>query len=150
MSLQDWLKSGWLTEYQTSLQEIKDLLVVAERDLNDCRTARKAGLSPDWQLNIAYNAALQLATAALAAAGYRASREAHHYRVVGSLAYTIGADAHVVARLDRFRKKRNISDYERAGSVSDKEVEEMLALAENLNDSVRKWLKDNHPELVEH
>ena len=56
----------------------------------------------------------------------------------------------MVARLDRFRKKRNISDYERAGSVSDKEVEEMLALAENLNDSVRKWLKDNHPELVEH
>ena len=107
MSLQDWLKNGWLTEHQTSLQEIKNLLVVAERDLNDCRTARKAGLSPDWQLNIAYNAALQLATAALAATGYRDSREAHHYRVVRSLAYTIGADASVVTRLDRFRKKRN-------------------------------------------
>lgn len=150
MSLQDWLKNGWLTEHRTSLKEITNLLAVAERDLNDCRTARKAGLSPDWQLNIAYNAALQVSTAALAATGYRASREAHHYRVVKSLAYTIGADANVVARLDRFRKKRNISDYERAGSVSDQEVEEMLALAENLNDSVIKWLKDNHPELVEH
>jgi ABC-type proline/glycine betaine transport system substrate-binding protein len=70
MSLQDWLKNGWLTEHRTSLKEIKDLLAVAERDLNDCRTARKAGLSPDWQLNIAYNAALQVATAALAAAGF--------------------------------------------------------------------------------
>jgi hypothetical protein len=48
-------------------------------------------LSPDWRLNIAYNAALQAATAALAAAGYRASREAHHCRAIQSLAFTIGS-----------------------------------------------------------
>ncbi len=30
---------------------------------------------PDWRFAIAYNAALQAATAALAASGYRASRE---------------------------------------------------------------------------
>jgi hypothetical protein len=45
-------------------------------------------ISEDWKLNIAYNAALQAATAALAAAGYRAAREQHHYRTIQSLALT--------------------------------------------------------------
>jgi hypothetical protein len=35
------------------------------------------GLHPDWAFNIAYNAALQVATAALAAAGYQAERLNH-------------------------------------------------------------------------
>ena len=56
MSLKDWLKKGWLVEHQASQQEIADLLTVAERDMADCRAE---GLSPDWRLNIAYNAALQ-------------------------------------------------------------------------------------------
>ncbi len=112
MSLRDWLNNRWLTEHETSRQEIADLLGVIDRDLDDCRTPR---LSSDWKLTIGYNAAVQVATAALAVAGYRASREAHHYRVIQSLAYTIGLDSNVVAQLDAFRKKRNISDYERAG-----------------------------------
>ena len=66
MSLQDWLRNGWLVEHRTSRQEIADLLAVADRDLGQCRAP---GLNPDWQLNIAYNAALQLAAAALGAAG---------------------------------------------------------------------------------
>lgn len=60
MSLQNWLNNGWLTEHRTSSQEIAALLSVADRDLSDCRTS---GLSSDWKLNIAYNAALQTATA---------------------------------------------------------------------------------------
>jgi hypothetical protein len=81
VSLQDWLKDGWLTEHKPSRQEIRDLLGVADRDLADCSTP---GLSADWRLNIAYNAGLQLATAVLAAAGYRATRNSHHYRVIQS------------------------------------------------------------------
>ncbi len=71
MSLQDWQKNGWLIEHRTSRKEISDLLGMADRDLAQCQTPH---LSPDWQLSIAYNAALQAATAALAAAGYRAAR----------------------------------------------------------------------------
>ena len=145
MSLQDWLKSRWLIKHQTSRQEILDLLSMADRDLAQCRTPN---LSPDWQLNIAYNVALQAATAALAAAGYRAAREGHHYRVIQSLAYTIEADASLIAQLDKFRKKRNIGSYERAGVVSDQEAKEMFVLAKNLRDEVERWLRLNHPELL--
>jgi len=118
---------------------------MADRDLTQCQTPH---LSPDWQLNIAYNAALQAATAALAAAGYRASREAHHYRVIQSLAYTVKADESLIAQLDKFRKKRNIGSYERAGAISEQEVKEMVALAKNLKDKVEEWLKKSHPELL--
>ena len=145
MSLQDWLKSRWLVEHQTSRQEMLDLLSMADHDLAQCQTPH---LSPDWQLNIAYNAALQAATAALAAAGYRAAREAHHYRVIQSLVYTLKADPVMIAQLDKFRKKRNIGSYERAGAVSEQEAKEMFALAKNLRADVEKWLRSNHPELL--
>ncbi len=146
MSLQNWLNNGWLTKHRTSSQEITALLAVADRDLSDCRTS---GLSPDWQLNIAYNAALQTATAALAASGYHAVREGHHYRVIQSLAHTIKADAGLIALFDQFRKKRNISGYDHAGMISDQEAKEMLDLASHLRQKVEEWLYGNHPDLME-
>ncbi|MCG2716793.1 MAG: hypothetical protein L6422_11100 [Candidatus Marinimicrobia bacterium] len=146
MILQNWLNNAWLAEHRASSQEIAALLAVADRDLSDCRTS---GLSPDWQLNIAYNAALQTATAALAASGYRAVREAHHYRIIQSLAYTIKADADLVALLDQFRKKRNISGYDHAGMISDQEAKEMVDLANHLRQEVEEWLHENHPDLME-
>ncbi len=136
---------GWLVQHQTSVQEIADLLAVADRDLAASRTT---GLDADWRFNIAYNAALQAATAALAACGYRAERQAHHYRVLQSLTLTIGADAAMVQQLDRFRRKRNQGAYERAGLVSNQEAEEMCALAARLRDTVIDWLQKEHPELT--
>lgn len=116
MSLADWQKNGWLVEHRTSRAEIRDLMGIVARDLEDCRTE---GLSPDWRLSIAYNAAVQAATAALCASGFRTAREAHHYRVIESLALTIGASSEVVPQFDAFRKKRNIGGYDRAGTTSD-------------------------------
>ena len=145
MSLQNWAKNGWLIEHKTSPQEIKDLLAISDRDPANCQIA---GLSPDWQLSIAYNAALQAATAVLAACGFRASREAHHYRIIQSLAYTINSEPLLILQLDQLRKKRNITDYERAGAVSDSEAKEIIALAKKLREDVEKWIRANHPELL--
>ncbi len=145
MSLAEWVRSGWLAAHEPSAQEIADLLRIVDRDLEDCE---RTGLSADWRLAIAYNAALQVATAALAASGYRASRERQHYRVIQSLAFTLGADASLIAQLDQFRMKRNISDYERAGAVSEKEADEMVALARALRRKVEAWLRASHPELM--
>lgn len=145
MTLSNWQANGWLTEHLTSRQEITDLLALADRDLAN---ATLAGLSADWRLAIGYNAALQSATAALAAAGYRAGRESHHYYVIESLKLTIGADERLVRQLDAFRKKRNLTNYERAGAVSSHEAGELLRLARALRQSVEAWLQQNHPGLV--
>ncbi len=145
MSLKDWLSNGWVSDHKTSSREIRDLFDVADRDLRDCQSS---GLSADWKLNIAYNAALQVATAALAAAGYRAGREAHHYRAIQSLAHTIKADGSLIAQFDQFRKKRNIGGYERIGVVSDQEAEEMLTLARSLRKEAEKWIQKEYPTLL--
>ncbi len=132
-------------EHESSPAEIAELLRVIDRDLHDCRTA---GLSADWQLSIAYNAALQAAITGLAAEGYRTTRESHHYRAIQSLAFTLGLDRSRIAQLDAFRKKRNISEYERAGGTSDQEAQEMVSLAMALRDELHEWLARQHPELT--
>jgi len=144
-SFQDWQNFGWLKAHKTSRQEIADLFAVADRDLIACQTA---GLVADWRLNIAYNAALQLAAAALAAAGYQAERSNHHYHLIQSLGLTIGANPNTIGKFDILRKKRNISDYERAETVSDLEADEMRKLAESLRKSVGARIKKNHPDLA--
>jgi len=119
--------------------------VVAERDLRDACTP---GLSADARLTIAYNAALQCATAALAASGYRPVREAHHVRVIESLEFTIGWEAEDIRTLERFRRQRHRAWYERAYTTSEAEANEMLALAEKLRDDVLAWLRAHHPSFV--
>jgi len=138
MSLRSWVGNGWLVEHEPGPSEVADLLAVSNRDLADSRVE---GLSADARMSLAYNSALQAATAALVASGYRAGHGGQHYRVIQSLALTIEADSDTIAQLDRFRKKRNISDYERAGSVSDHEANEMCALAEKIRTQVQSWLE---------
>ncbi len=145
MRLRDWVQYEWLTEHRSSPEEIKNLLGLADRDLRACQAK---GLGADWSFAIAYNAALQAATAALAAAGFRASRDSYHYRVFQSLEYTVRADAKLIHRLDAFRKKRNLSSYEMGGTVSDTEAKEMAALAKELRAQVERWIRIEHKELM--
>ncbi len=101
MSFADWVKNGWLVAHKSSKQEIANLLGIVTRDLKD---SQSKDVSDDWRFAIAYNAALQAATAALAAAGYRAGRDSHHYRVIQSLELTVGKDSKFIGAFDAFRK----------------------------------------------
>lgn len=97
----------------------------------------------------AYNASLQLATILLYASGYRAGRgEGKHYRTIQALPLIMGKEFTPVANyLDNCRRKRNISEYDAAGTVSSKEADELLKTAQELRAQVEMWLENNHPEL---
>jgi len=56
MSLQSWSADGLLVPHRVSRDEVAALLAMVHHSLEQCRIA---GLSPDWQLNIAYNGVLQ-------------------------------------------------------------------------------------------
>jgi hypothetical protein len=127
MSLPEWERNGWLQSHKSSPNEVRDLLTVVDRDLVD---SAAEGLSAEWRMNIAYDAPLQAATVALATAGYRASRDQHHYRIIQSLRETLGMDASTVNTFDAFRKKRNAAGYDRAGLVSDADAKAMRDLAQ--------------------
>jgi len=62
VTLEDWLRNGLLRTHHSSRQEIVELFAISDRDLANCRTT---GLDAEWRMAIAYNAALQAATAAL-------------------------------------------------------------------------------------
>jgi hypothetical protein len=145
MTLEDWLANRWLVEHETSSEEVADLWSVVERDL---RNAKVEGLDPDWQLAIAHNAALQIATLALAAEGYRPSRDRSHERAIESLRYTLKTKRSTIDVLDAVRRKRNLSNYERAGAVSQSEADELYQIARDLLEQLKEWLKANHPNLL--
>ncbi|NVM04472.1 MAG: hypothetical protein HWN67_19265 [Candidatus Helarchaeota archaeon] len=144
MSLTDWEKNGWLKSHKTSQQEIQNLLRIIERDLDDCQ---KMNVSADWRFAIAYNAALQCCTIPLFCSGYMPTRgQSIHYRVIQSLVFTLGSNFdEIVAYLNSCRVKRNISDYEAIGSISESEVKELTDVVEELHKKVKNWLKRNFP-----
>lgn len=148
MSLELWKQHGWLREYKTSAQEVNSLIELVERDLID---ATREEISKDWRFNIAYNAGLQLATLVLYAAGYRAGRgERKHYRVIQALSLVMGPEFSTMRDyLDNCRRKRNISEYDAVGTISEKEAEDLLQTVRELKADVENWLRKNHPEIYE-
>jgi hypothetical protein len=142
--LADWLGSHWIVPHEPSRDETADLLAVVDRDLADAALPR---LSADWRLGISYNAALQLATLALAAEGYRPGRDRAHERAILSLAETVGAPAKTVDLFDRIRRKRNRLSYEHAGTTSAAEASESYEAAVALRRDVVRWLGKKHPAL---
>jgi hypothetical protein len=145
MSLQDWLNEGHLKIHQTGRSEISQLLAVFERDLADTRVK---AVSTDRRLATAYSAGLVLCVAALAASGFQAANTGHQYWTIQSLAFTLQTDAKSIDRFNKFRQKCNISDYEKIGMASERDVTEMLTLAHKIRFDLGEWLSKNHPDLI--
>lgn len=146
MSLTTWLSAGWLQRHQTSPEEIRDLWLIAERDLKD---AASGGISHDWQYGIAYNAALKLCTILLYAEGYKPAKGAlAHYRALSALPYILGDHRQGDADyLDGCRQKRNTVEYDYVGGASKAEAQELIAFGRELQAEVRAWLQAKHPSL---
>ena len=144
MSLSEWEANGWLKAHKTSREEVQNILNIIERDIKDSEISQ---LSNDWKFAIAYNAALQCATIALYSKGYKPVRgQNEHYRVIQRLPLTLG-DRFSDTRdyLNACRAKRNISDYDMAGTISNAEVKELSEATRELLAEVKGWLKDNYP-----
>lgn len=144
VTLADWLANRWIVAHEATAEEIADLFAVVDRDLEDAAVPR---LSADWRLGISYNAALQLSTVALAAEGYRPGRERAHERAILSLRETVGIPSKTVDLLDTIRRKRNQINYERAGTTSAGEADELYEVVTALRGSVVRWLKRKHRTL---
>jgi len=146
VSLTLYLQNRWIRRHRSSRDEISRLLAIADRDIEQSQTP---GLGPEWRFDIAYNAALQLATAALASAGYQAERQNKHMRTLECLEFVADIDKDTVSLLDRCRRKRHSAVYDQIGAISDHEAEEMLAAAIRLRGRIASWLRNAHPDLID-
>lgn len=146
MSLEDLYNQGRLKKHKTSAKEIKDLLQVIDRDLKD---AEIKGLSADRRFAIAYNAALQLATITLYCRGYRPFGLGHHFTVFQAMKESMGDDyADLADYFDACRVKRNVTDYDRAGGISEVEADELLKEASQFREIIVNWLKSYYPRFL--
>jgi hypothetical protein len=145
MSLTQWANNGWLRSHRTSPREVQDLLAIVRRDLADA----EGDISADWRFGIAYNAALKLCVILLHASGYRPEKTLQHYRTIQALPLILGTGRRADAEyLDACRAKRNTLEYDRAGGVTKKDSEELIAFTRELREAVRVWLEENHIELL--
>jgi uncharacterized protein (UPF0332 family) len=145
LTLKELLADGRIRPHRSSAKEVADLVRVADRDLADAEIPQ---LSSDRRFATAYHAALQMATIALYATGFRAFGAGHHWATFQALPDIMGAQAQSRADyLDSCRSKRNVTDYDRVGEISQREVEEMLAEALAFREDLLDWLKRNHPAL---
>lgn len=136
---------GFLKPHRSNRREIADLLAVVDRDLRD---ASLEELSLYRRFATAYNAVLQLATAVLYASGYRASRGGHHWTTINVIPDLLGEDIREVALyFDNCRIKRHGVDYDRAGAIGKREVEELIREAALFRERVLAWLEETQPDL---
>lgn len=146
MTLKNLLAEGRICSHKTSDKEIEGVFRVIERDFEDAKIQQ---LSSDRRFATAYNAALQLATIVLYVSGYRTTGHGHHWATFHVLPDIMGDTFH--ARADYFdscRTKRNLSDYDRAGEISVREAEEILAEASTFREEILLWLRKNHSALL--
>ena len=68
--------------------------------------------------------------------------------MIQSLRYTVWLEPRTVLRIEAIQKKRNTADYVRTGEVSDDLAAEARTLAEQVTQSVKRWLAEMHPNLL--
>ena len=142
MNLKDLLNQGKLRAHKTSKKEINNLITIIRRDIKDSKIE---DLSPDRRFACAYNAVLQLATIILYCNGYKPEGTGHHFTVFQTMKMIMGNNYYELADyFDSCRSKRNITDYDYVGAISDAEAEELIEEAEIFLDLTLNWLKKNY------
>ena len=145
MSLENLVGRG-LEKAQADSAELTRYLGRIRRKLAD---SRQANISLDSRFDVAFEALLQTALAALRARGYRTTSGAGHQQLaIQALPKTIGIPAGEVRTLDEFRKRRSAGLYLAEFEPSAAEVEALVAAADRLLKSLVAWLKAHRPELL--
>ena len=145
MSWTKLLANNTVTALQPNKAELDKLRALAARSLNDVAVP---GLSTDMQFILAYDAARTLSLMIVRAAGYRPRTVGGHYNTFLALEAADPAFAALSAYFDGCRIKRNVSEYEFAGGVSDRDAEGLLEAVRKFAKEAEAWIKANHPSLA--
>ncbi len=145
MTLEELLREDLIKPQATSPGEIAALWQLVERDLT---SAVAPSISLDWQFAISYHAVLQLAAIIVRCEGYRPTRS-QHFATLAALEAIVGDELReLVAYFQTCRVKRNITEYDRAGEISEDEVQKLLATAKEFREWVLGRVRAYHPDLA--
>ena len=143
MSLDKLLGNKIIGKIATSPKQVEEVFRVAERDLTAARNSLREG-DFDWALAIAYNSMLQAGRALMLWRGYRPLGEFKHVAVVEfvKIEFSDELSAKLAFAFNKIRRKRHRVVYEQAGITTEREASEVISLAEEFVERVRKLLKD--------
>lgn len=137
MPYETLIKSGQLTPYKSTKNEIIQLMRIAGRDIKAAK--RNLVDDPDWAYNMSYNALLQASRALIMHEGYRTRGGEQHHAVVIFIREKLGEKfSDQVALFDQMRRKRHRLIYETTGIVSKDEVKSMITFCEQFIEDIGK------------
>ncbi|KAF0133656.1 MAG: hypothetical protein FD145_1194 [Candidatus Saganbacteria bacterium] len=146
MAFEKLILQGHIQKHKTSKEEIENLLTLIERDIKD---AAIVALSEDRRFTIAYNAVLQCGTIIMSCIGFRTKGEAHHFFTFEFLQEALGsAHNETIDYFNACRAKRNRTDYDSAGEISETEVFELIKEAKNFYKFTKDWVNKNFPQYL--
>jgi len=145
MSWTKLLASKTVTPLPATKSELDKLRSLVARSLKDVAAT---GLSTDMRFILAYDAARTLSLMIVRAAGYRPKTVGGHYNTFLALGAADPVFATLSAYFDGCRIKRNASEYDFAGGVSDTDADGLLNAVKQFATDAEAWIKANHPTLI--
>jgi len=127
MSFEELLRKRAVEPVTVTPREIAELLALSKRDIKASDAMIATNL--DWAFAIAYNGILQMSIAYMNFLGYRPRGEGKHFNTFRFMEEALPEDAQMIRRLQKLRKKRNITLYEQSGLVSEKEALDVVQFA---------------------
>jgi uncharacterized protein (UPF0332 family) len=134
--LDDLERKGYIKRLPVDRKKVLASLQLAERDITVAQGM--LGENHDWAFSIAYNAILQAVRALMFSHGYRPSGDYQHIAVVRFAELFLPTED--VIAFDRMRRKRHITLYDTAGTVSEQEAQNAVERAERLVHELEKML----------
>lgn len=144
MTWRTWLKEGRVEAHAPAPAELVAQRRAAERSLKD---AALEGLSPEGRFQLAYGAALDLATIAVRASGFRIKSRVGHHQLTFEAAGTALGDScrDTLDYFDLCRRRRNVISYD-GDEVSQALADELLAETIRFAEMIDRWLQAEHPQ----
>ena len=139
------LANNTVTALAPTKVELDNLRSIVARSLKDVAVP---GLSVDARFIMAYDAARTLSLIIVRAAGYRPRTVGGHYNTFVALETADPAFAALSAYFDGCRIKRNRSEYDAAGGVSETDAAGLVATVHRFAIDVDAWVKTRHPNLA--
>ena len=144
MSWEKLLADNRVTRVPPAKAELDNLRSIVRRSLKDVVAP---GLSADARFVMAYDAARTLALIVVRAEGYRPRSAGAHYFTFLALETADPAFAALSVYFDGCRIKRNVSEYDFAGGISDTDADGLLATVQQFAVEAEAWVKTHHPHL---
>lgn len=125
--------------------EVQGMWMKAIRSL---RSSRVEGLDADSAFTLAYQGALQVATAIVRAAGLQVRGEGHHHHTFAAVAALgLGEISDSARDLNVIRQRRHSAVYDWETSVQEKDLASLRSAADRLLEHGHVWLTEQRPQL---